>query len=47
MSTHSADMDSEASMLHPEFLSDHDHEAIYRGERRLDHAEGSSKPLRS
>src|SRR5271168_5041651 len=47
MSTHSADMDSEASMLHPELLSDHDHEAIYRGERRLDHAEGSSKPLRS
>src|SRR5580693_1007590 len=31
--------------LHPELLANDDHDAIYRGGHRLDHAEGSSKPL--
>ena len=34
-------------MLHPELLAADDPDAIYRGERRLDHAEGMSKPLRA
>ena len=32
--------------IHPELLTGDDHDAIYRQGRRLDHAEGSSKPLR-
>jgi L-lactate dehydrogenase complex protein LldF len=35
------------AMLHPELLSHDDRDAIYRGGRRLDHAEGASKPLRA
>jgi L-lactate dehydrogenase complex protein LldF len=35
-----------AAMLHPELLADHDDAATTRDGRRLDHAEGSSKPLR-
>ncbi|MBV9062788.1 MAG: lactate utilization protein [Alphaproteobacteria bacterium] len=34
-------------MLHPELLSSAAKDAIVRGGRRLDHAEGASKPLRS
>jgi L-lactate dehydrogenase complex protein LldF len=34
-------------MLYPELLAPFDTEAIVRGGRRLDHAEGASKPLRS
>jgi L-lactate dehydrogenase complex protein LldF len=34
-------------MLHPELLASDDRDAIYRDGRRLDHAEGSSKPLRA
>jgi L-lactate dehydrogenase complex protein LldF len=33
--------------LHPELLAPDDRDAIYRNERRLDHAEGTSKPLRA
>ena len=33
-------------MLHPELLAPDDRDAIYRSGRRLDHAEGTSKPLR-
>jgi hypothetical protein len=35
------------SLLHPELLADDDRDAIYRNGRRLDHAEGASKPLRA
>ena len=38
---------SEAPMLHPELKTQNDPDAIVRGGRRLDHAEGTSKPLRS
>jgi L-lactate dehydrogenase complex protein LldF len=34
-------------MLHPELLAPRDADAIVRDGRRLDHAEGASKPLRS
>ena len=34
-------------MLHPELLARDDRTAIYRQGQRLDHAEGSSKPLRA
>ena len=37
---------SEAPMLHPELRAQDDPHAILRDGRRLDHAEGSSKPLR-
>jgi L-lactate dehydrogenase complex protein LldF len=47
MSTNFADLGSKASIPRPELLSKNDNEAIYRGGLRLDHAEGSSKPLRS
>lgn len=33
-------------MLHPELRAEHDPDAIIRDGRRLDHAEGLSKPLR-
>ena len=33
--------------LHPELLAPDDRDAIYRNGRRLDHAEGTSKPLRA
>src|ERR1700722_13253241 len=35
------------AMLHPELLADDDAHGITRDGRRLDHAEGTSKPLRS
>ena len=34
-------------MLYPELLAPFDTEAVVRDGRRLDHAEGASKPLRS
>src|SRR6266478_1242691 len=44
MSTTSERIDS--AMLHPELLGERDPDAILRDGRRLDHAEGTSKPLR-
>ncbi len=41
MSTNSPDGTASA-MLHPELLAHEDRDAIYRGGRRLDHAEGTS-----
>ncbi len=38
---------SEPSMLHPELGAPDDADAIHKNGRRLDHAEGSSRPLRS
>jgi L-lactate dehydrogenase complex protein LldF len=35
------------AMLHPELLGHEDPDAVYRDGRRLDHAEGTSKPLRA
>jgi L-lactate dehydrogenase complex protein LldF len=35
------------SILHPELLAQDDPDGIYRDDRRLDHAEGTSKPLRA
>ena len=35
------------NMLYPELLDPSDPHAIVRDGRRLDHAEGASKPLRS
>ena len=46
MSSESERARNAAAMLHPELLADHDDAATTRGGRRLDHAEGSSKPLR-
>ena len=37
---------SQAPILHPELKASDDPDAIVRGGRRLDHAEGTSKPLR-
>jgi L-lactate dehydrogenase complex protein LldF len=39
--------DNDSGILHPELLACEDRTAIYRGGRRLDHAEGTSKPLRA
>jgi L-lactate dehydrogenase complex protein LldF len=39
-------MSDPEGMLHPELLARDDRDAIYHQGRRLDHAEGSSKPLR-
>jgi L-lactate dehydrogenase complex protein LldF len=47
MSTRSTMSNDNGAMLHPELLSHDDRDAIYRGGRRLDHAEGASKPLRA
>src|SRR6516165_10357718 len=38
---------SEPRMLHPELKANDDADAVVRNGRRLDHAEASSKPLRS
>src|SRR5271157_5412644 len=38
---------SEAPIIHPELKAQDDPDAIVRGGRRLDHAEGTSKPLRT
>src|SRR5271165_6383420 len=38
---------SNGPILHPELLAHDDRDAIYRDGRRLDHAEGTSKPLRA
>ena len=38
---------SEAPMLHPELKAPNDPDAIVRSGRRLDHAEGTSRPLRA
>jgi L-lactate dehydrogenase complex protein LldF len=40
-------MSDPQGMLHPELLARDDRDAIYRAGRRLDHAEGASKPLRA
>ena len=40
-------MSEPQGMLHPELLASDDRDAIYRQGHRLDHAEGSSKPLRA
>ena len=40
-------MSDSPAMLHPELLAPDDAESIHRNGRRLDHAEGASKPLRS
>src|SRR3984957_17574485 len=40
-------MSDPQGMLHPELLARADRGAIYRAGRRLDHAEGASKPLRA
>jgi L-lactate dehydrogenase complex protein LldF len=37
----------DGAMLHPELRVECDPDAIIRDGRRLDHAEGTSKPLRS
>jgi L-lactate dehydrogenase complex protein LldF len=38
---------STGAMLHPELQAQDNTDAIFRNGRRLDHAEGTSKPLRS
>jgi L-lactate dehydrogenase complex protein LldF len=38
---------STGAMLHPELQAQENTDAIFRNGRRLDHAEGTSKPLRS
>jgi L-lactate dehydrogenase complex protein LldF len=40
-------MSTPPAMLHPELLDSNDMQAITRDGHRLDHAEGTSKPLRS
>jgi L-lactate dehydrogenase complex protein LldF len=40
-------MSTSPAMLHPELLARDDNQSIYRDGRRLDHAEGTSKPLRA
>jgi L-lactate dehydrogenase complex protein LldF len=40
-------MSTPPATLHPELLAEDDMHAIYRDGRRLDHAEGASKPLHS
>jgi len=42
----SAARENQIPMLHPELRAEHDPNAIIRDGRRLDHAEGTSKPLR-
>ena len=39
--------DDQGAMLHPELQAEHDPDAIIRDGRRLDHAEGTSRPLRA
>jgi L-lactate dehydrogenase complex protein LldF len=40
-------MSTSPDMLHLELLAQDDSDSIYRRDRRLEHAEGASKPLRS
>jgi L-lactate dehydrogenase complex protein LldF len=40
-------MNDVSGMLHPELLAQDDPDGVVRDRRRLDHAEGASKPLRS
>ena len=47
MSTAREKTDGDGAMLHPELRAEHDPDAIIRDGRRLDHAEGASKPLRA
>jgi L-lactate dehydrogenase complex protein LldF len=47
MSTAREQTDDNGAMLHPELRAESDPDAIIRSGRRLDHAEGASKPLRS
>jgi L-lactate dehydrogenase complex protein LldF len=47
MTTEPAPSGNTGAMLHPELLAPDDRDAIYRDDRRLDHAEATSKPLRS
>ena len=46
MSTAREKSGDDGAMLHPELRAEHDPDAIIRDGRRLDHAEGASKPLR-
>ena len=46
MSPQPTSPDDKDGMLHPELLAHDDPDAIIRGGQRLDHAEGTSKPLR-
>ena len=46
MSTAREKTDDDGAMLHPELRAEDDPDAIIRDGRRLDHAEGASKPLR-
>ena len=46
MSTAHEKTDGDGAMLHPELRAEDDPDAIIRDGRRLDHAEGASKPLR-
>jgi L-lactate dehydrogenase complex protein LldF len=46
MSTKTEPTTRDSGMLHPELLARDDQDAIFRDGHRLDHAEGSSKPLR-
>src|SRR5579864_3463402 len=47
MSSESARSHDTGTMLHPELLAREDRDGIYRRGRRLDHAEGTSRPLQS
>ena len=47
MSIEPAPYGDSGAMLHPELLAPDDRDAIYRDDRRLDHAEATSKPLQS
>ena len=47
MSTARERTDDDGALLHPELRAEHDPDAIIRDGRRLDHAEGASKPLRA
>ena len=46
MSTARGRTDDDGAMLHPELRAEYDPDAIIRDGRRIDHAEGASKPLR-
>jgi L-lactate dehydrogenase complex protein LldF len=47
MSTTPERSDNPGAMLHPEMRAQDGADGIYRDGRRLDHAEGTSKPLRA
>ena len=45
--TSDSDRTHPSAILHPEVLAGDDRDAIVRSGRRLDHAEGASRPLRA